>query len=110
MIWVARKSEIFVRELTVEELQKLVRVSRTAKDRVRLRRAGMVLASVQGRSAGEIARMFAAKDQTVRDVITAFNDRGLVALDPKERRGSTPGVDADDRPGGAGGDLPGHQV
>lgn len=31
-----------------EEAQRLVRVSRTARDRVRLRRAGMVLASLQG--------------------------------------------------------------
>jgi hypothetical protein len=55
-----RKPE-FVRELDPEEAQRLVRESRTAKDRVRLRRAGMVLASLQGRSAPEIAMMFAAK-------------------------------------------------
>jgi len=89
---VARRPEIFVRELTFEESQQLVRVARTARNRVRLRRAGMVLASMQGRSAGEIAVMFAAKDQTVRNLITAFNERGLVALDPKERRGSMPRI------------------
>lgn len=36
------------------EAQCLVRVSRTAKDRVRLRRAGMMLESLQGRSAPEM--------------------------------------------------------
>lgn len=89
---VARKPEIFVRELSPEEAQRLVKVSRTAKDRVRLRRAGMVLASLQGRSAPEIAMMFAAKEQTVRDVICAFNERGFSALDPKGRRGSMPKI------------------
>lgn len=73
---VARKPEIFVRELTAQETHRLVKVARTAKDRVRLRRAGMVLASRQGRSAPQIAVMFAAKEQTVRDVISAFNERG----------------------------------
>jgi len=89
---VARKPEVFVRELDPEQAQRLVRVSRTAKDRVRLRRAGMVLASLQGRSAPEIAMMFAAKEQTVRDVISAFNDRGFAALDPKGHRGSMPKI------------------
>jgi transposase len=88
----ARRPEVFVRELDPVEAQRLVRVSRTARDRVRLRRAGMVLASLQGRSAPEIAVMFAAKEQTVRDVISAFNDRGFAALDPKGRRGSMPRI------------------
>ena len=79
-------------ELDPEEAQRLVRVSRTARDRVRLRRAGMVLASLQGRSAPEIAVMFAAKEQTVRDVISVFTDRGFVVLDPKGHRGSMPKI------------------
>lgn len=88
----ARKPEIFVRELTPAEGQRLARVARTAGDRVRLRRAGMVLASVQGRSAPQIAVMFAAKEQTVREVIKAFNERGFAALDPKARPGSMPRI------------------
>lgn len=88
----ARKPEVFVRELDPEEAQRLVKVSRTAKDRVRLRRAGILLASLQGRSAPEIAVMFAAKEQTVRDVISAFNERGFAALDPKGHRGSMPRI------------------
>jgi transposase len=43
----------------------------------------MALASMQGRSVPEIAVMFAAKDQTVRELIKAFNERGFAALDPK---------------------------
>jgi transposase len=46
---------------------------------VRLRRAGIVLASVQGRSAVEAAAMYAMKPQ----VIGAFNEQGFAALDPK---------------------------
>jgi len=60
-----------------------VRITRTAKDRVRLRRAGIVLASVQGRSAAEAAAMFAMKPQYAREVIHAFNESGFAALDPK---------------------------
>jgi transposase len=86
----ARKPEIFLRELDADEAQRLVRIARTSRDRVRLRRAGMALASMQVRSVPEIAVMFAAKEQTVRELIKAFNDRGFAALDPKARRGSTP--------------------
>jgi transposase len=60
-----------------------LKITRSTRDRVRLRRAGIVLASVQGRSAGEIAVMFAATENYVREVIHAFNDQGFAALDPK---------------------------
>jgi len=80
---VARQPEVFVRALESEQAQRLVRITRSTKDRVRLRRAGIVLASVQGRSAAEIAIMFAATPGYVREVIHAFNDSGFAALDPK---------------------------
>jgi transposase len=54
---------------------------------VRLRRTGVVLASMQGRSAGEIAVMFAATEGYVREVIHAFNESGFAALSPKWRGG-----------------------
>jgi transposase len=76
----ARQPEVFVRSLEPEEAQRLVRITRT---RVRLRRAGIVLASVQGRSASEAAAMFAMKPQYAREVIHAFNEQGFAALDPK---------------------------
>ena len=59
----ARQPEVFVRDLDPAEAQRLVKITRTARDRVRLRRAGIVLASVQGRSAAEAAAMFAATAQ-----------------------------------------------
>ena len=79
----ARQPEVFVRALEPAEEQRLVKITRTARDRVRLRRAGIVLASVQGRSATEAAAMFAAKPQYAREVIHAFNEHGFAALDPK---------------------------
>lgn len=80
---VARQPEVFVRALEPEQAQRLVKITRSTKDRVRLRRAGIVLASVQGRSAAEIAVMFAASEGHVREVIHAFNEVGFAALDPK---------------------------
>lgn len=79
----ARQPEAFVRELDPAEMQRLVKIARTARDRVRLRRAGIVLASAQGRSATDAAGMFAATAQYAREVIHAFNDQGFAALDPK---------------------------
>lgn len=79
----ARQPEVFARSLEPEEALRLVKITRSAKDRVRLRRSGIVLASVQGRSAGEIAAMFAATEGNVREVIHAFNDSGFAALFPK---------------------------
>ncbi len=79
----ARPAEVFVRELTASESERLVKITRTAKNRVRLRRAGIVLASTQGRSAGEAAGMFAATAQYAREVIHAYNEKGFASLDPK---------------------------
>ena len=86
----ARQPEVFVRELDPGEAQRLVKITRTARDRVRLRRAGIVLASLQGRSAAEAAAMFAATAQYAREVIHAFNDKGFAALDPKWSGGRPP--------------------
>src|SRR6476660_8106381 len=79
----ARQPEVFVRELDPAEAQRLVKITRTARDRVRLRRAGIVLASMQGRSPAEAAGMIAATAQYAREVIHAFNEKGFAALDPK---------------------------
>ena len=79
----ARQPEVFVKPLEPEQAQRLVKITRTSRDRVRLRRAGIVLAPVQGRSASETAEMFAASEGYVREVIHAFNETGFAALDPK---------------------------
>jgi len=83
----ARTPGVFARSLEPEEAQRLVKITRSTRDRVRLRRSGIVLASSQGRSAGEIAVMFAATEGYVREVIHAFNESGFAALSPKWRGG-----------------------
>ncbi|GAA3586971.1 hypothetical protein GCM10022222_84590 [Amycolatopsis ultiminotia] len=79
----ARQPEVFVHELEPEQAHRLVKITRSTRDRVRLRRAVVVLASVQGRPASEIAVMYAATENSAREVIHAFNDQGFAALDPK---------------------------
>src|SRR3954447_9467733 len=79
----ARPAGVFVRELTPSESERLVKITRTTRDRVRMRRAGIVLASTQGRSAADAAAMFAMTAAYAREVIHAFNTEGFAALDPK---------------------------
>lgn len=93
----ARQPEVFVRELSPEEAQQLVSVARKSKNRVRMRRAGIVLASMQGRTVGEIAELFAASEGRVREVIHTFNERGFAALDPKWKGGRQAKTDRETR-------------
>jgi transposase len=80
---VARRPEVFVRALSLEEGRKLQRVTRTAKDPVKLRRAIVVLMSGQGQAVRDITSLLQVSPDYVRDVIHAFNERGFDALDPK---------------------------
>jgi transposase len=79
----AREPEVFVRELSPEEGQRLQRLTRRAKDPVRLRRATIVMASAQGRSVPDIAELFVTTEGFVRRVVHEFNEHGFAALDPK---------------------------
>lgn len=79
----ARRPEVFVRSLSMEEGRKLQRVTRTAKDPVRLRRAIVVMMSGQGQAVRDITSLLQVSAEYVRDVIHAFNERGFDALDPK---------------------------
>src|SRR5690625_4594211 len=72
------------RRLTDQEGQKLQRiVRRGSTSTVRYRRAMMILASSSGNTVPVIAKLVAADEDTVREVIHAFNDQGLSCLDPK---------------------------
>ena len=79
----ARRPEVFVRALSMEEGRKLQRVTRTAKDPVKMRRAIVVLMSGQGQAVRDITSLLQVSPDYVRDVIHAFNERGFDALDPK---------------------------
>ncbi|MFD8343782.1 helix-turn-helix domain-containing protein [[Kitasatospora] papulosa] len=78
-----RRPSVFVRPVSMEEGRKLHRISRTAKDPVRLIRAVVVLMSAQGQTVKDITTLMQVGDDYVRDVIHAFNERGFDALDPK---------------------------
>jgi transposase len=72
------------RRLTDQEGQRLQQIVRRGKhESVRVRRAVIIMASASGTLVPAIARLVAADEDTVRDVIHAFNAKGLAALDPQ---------------------------
>jgi transposase len=72
------------RRLTDQEGQRLQQIVRRGKqESVRVRRAMIIMASASGTLVPAIARLVAADEDTVRDVIHAFNQKGLAALDPQ---------------------------
>jgi transposase len=77
-----------VRRLSPAEGQRLQRIVRRGESKlggnvVRWRRAVMILASAGGNSVPVIARLVAADEDTVREVIHRFNQIGLDCLDPE---------------------------
>jgi transposase len=72
------------RRLTDEEGRRLQQIVRRGKHgSIRVRRALIIMASASGTLVPAIARLVAADEDTVRDVIHAFNQKGLAALDPR---------------------------
>ena len=77
---------IFVQELTEDERLQLEAGLRSASAFV-LRRSQIVLSSSRGERAPAIAQALGCNDETVRDVIRAFNEGGIEVL---TRRSSRP--------------------
>src|SRR6188472_4212635 len=72
------------RRLTDQEGQKLQQIVRRGKhESVRVRRALIIMASASGTTVTAIAQLVQAHEDTVSDVIHAFNEKGLAALDPQ---------------------------
>jgi transposase len=72
------------RRLTDQEGSRLQQIVRRGKDgSVRVRRAMIIMASASGTPVPAIARLVAADEDTVRDVVRMFNQKGLAALDPR---------------------------
>jgi hypothetical protein len=72
------------RRLSEDEGRRLQAIVRRGKHgSIRVRRALIVMASASGTPVPAIARLVAADEDKVRDVIHAFNARGLNALDPQ---------------------------
>lgn len=72
---------IFIRPLTVDERTALEAGVRSS-DAFVMRRCQMLLANARGETAIRIARNLSCHDQTVRNAIRAFNQRGLACLQP----------------------------
>jgi transposase len=86
------------RRLTDEEGRRLLQVTRRGKHKsIRVRRATIIMASASGTTVPAIARLVAADEDTVRDVIHAFNARGLAALDPRWAGGRPRRISRDDQ-------------
>ena len=72
------------RRLSDEEGRRLQQIVRRGKHgSVRVRRAMIIMASASGTPVPAIARLVAADEDTVRDVVHLFNEKGLAALDPR---------------------------
>ena len=82
------------RRPTDEEAVRLQRIVRRGTGSpVRYRRALIVLASIGGNTVPAIARLVDADEDTVRDVIHAFNEVGLRCLDPRWAGGRARALD-----------------
>jgi transposase len=79
------KPPIFVRKLSTDERKRLEAGLRS-KDTFTLRRSQMLLASSRGDEVPQIAESLGCGQQTVRDAIHDFNERGLQALTPGSSR------------------------
>jgi transposase len=79
------QAPLFVRPLTEQE-QAEIEAGRRSSLGFTVRRSQMLLASAQGKSTPTIARLIGCSDQTVRNAIADFHQRGLAALQPKSSR------------------------
>jgi transposase len=74
---------IRVRDLTLEEGEKLRRVVRHGQDAIEFKRAQVILASAQGHSPPKISIITLTSEDYIRELIHAFNEHGMAVLKPK---------------------------
>lgn len=79
------KEPIFVRSLTESERATL-RAGLRSSAAFTLRRSQILLASTQGQTPRQIVRQLGCTDQTVRNVIRAFEAEGVACLEQKSSR------------------------
>src|SRR5215218_5280217 len=79
------KTPIFVRSFSEEE-REVLQAGLRSKDAFTLRRCQALLASSRGEYAPKIAESLGCGQQTVRDAIHDFNERGVDALAAKSSR------------------------
>ena len=81
---------LYVRTIGIAEGRKLQQIVRKDANRIKVRRAQVVLASAQGSKAPDIARRLYFCDGHVRTIIKEFNACGLDSLVPKYGGGRPP--------------------
>src|SRR5947209_2228456 len=82
------QAPIYVRRFTDED-RTAIDAGRRSSQGFTVRRCQVLLASAQGQSTTSIARLMGCNDQTVRNAIHDFHQRGLAALQPKSSRPQT---------------------
>jgi transposase len=82
------RKPILVRDLTEEESQRL-KFGLRSSEPFTVRRSQIILSSARGEWAPRIAEFVGCDDQTVRNAIVAFNERGVAALQMGSRRPKT---------------------
>lgn len=82
------QAPLFVRSLTEEE-RTTIEAGRRSSEGFTVRRSQMLLASADGQPTTTIAHLIGCNDQTVRNAIHDFHQRGLAALQPKSSRPHT---------------------
>ena len=95
----ARRAELFVRELSDEEAALLLKLARRSRNPTVQHRAMLLFASFQGQSVSQIAVLHRASATHVAELIHAFNAEGFAALDPRRGGGRPRRIDADQRAG-----------
>jgi transposase len=82
------QAPLYVRRFTDEE-RAAIEAGRRSSLGFTVRRCQMLLASAEGQPTTTIAHRFGCNDQTVRNAIHDFHQRGLAALQPKSSRPHT---------------------
>ncbi len=88
---------LYVREITLAEGRKLQNIIRRASNRIKMRRAQIIMASAQGSKVSAIAERLYFSDQHIRAIIKDFNATGFEALVPKYGGGRPPRFSAEQR-------------
>lgn len=74
---------LYVREITLAEGRKLQNIIRRDRNRIKMRRAQVIMASVQGGKVPAIAGRLYFSPQHIRTILKEFNATGFEALVPK---------------------------
>jgi transposase len=83
-----RYPSVFVRDVTAEE-RRYLKVGLRAAEACRVRRCQIILASEYGAGVPRIARQVGCSEQTVRNVVHAFNTQGVGCLQRASSRPHT---------------------